>query len=318
MNEQQLADLFSEQIDLILAGNKPVPTTETGELQELLELGQQFTQINFQVSVAGQAAFQNQLTTWFGPNSVPVSPIMGMSKVWITGFILAAIAIGTGITLAFLTIPSLSNLRFNADEVPGIELKITPDKKPTLTPNVLEMINPAASATPDDTPVENTGSIEDKVPAAPSSLQDVIPIVTSSVGDTIPLATSSLEDTIVLPTVKPVATAITTTVTTGDDPNDIEGVGGTTQDENGGDDSDSNTSSGTTTTDEEHDDRGHGNDPDGIDEDNPGQSSGSQAGGIDNLTGGSGGGASGGGQGNNGNQGNSGGKGGGKGNGKGK
>lgn len=63
MNEQQLADLFSEQIDRILQGETSHVAPDIDDLQELLELGNQILQTKFQVGSAIHAVFQSQLAS---------------------------------------------------------------------------------------------------------------------------------------------------------------------------------------------------------------------------------------------------------------
>ena len=83
MNEFQFADLFSEQIDRMLQGERPEGVSNVDDLQELLELGKHISQTQFQASTATQAAFQSQLTSWFGiANGGSPMTILGLSKAW--------------------------------------------------------------------------------------------------------------------------------------------------------------------------------------------------------------------------------------------
>ena len=60
MNEQYTADLFSEQLDRVLVGQDPVLASEFGDLEELLSLGEQMSQVNFQPNDAMQPAHRSQ------------------------------------------------------------------------------------------------------------------------------------------------------------------------------------------------------------------------------------------------------------------
>jgi hypothetical protein len=66
MNEQEAADLFSEQVDCLLRGETPPVPSGDDELQGLLTLAKELSHARFQPSPAGQAAFQSQLGDWFG------------------------------------------------------------------------------------------------------------------------------------------------------------------------------------------------------------------------------------------------------------
>ena len=67
MNEQQLADLFSEQVDHMLDGESTAMPPNVEDLPELLDIvGQATSQTEFQAGSAAQATFQSQLAGWFG------------------------------------------------------------------------------------------------------------------------------------------------------------------------------------------------------------------------------------------------------------
>ncbi len=92
MNEQQLADLFSEQLEQIFLGQEPPLSNESNDLSSLLDLGHQFTQADFILSPPQQVAFENQLTTWFGPTTITPPPtIFGIPKSWFINFMVAAL-----------------------------------------------------------------------------------------------------------------------------------------------------------------------------------------------------------------------------------
>jgi uncharacterized membrane protein YgcG len=97
MNEQELADLFSEQIDRMLQGERPDVPSGVDDLPELLALGNQISQTQFQASSIAQAMFQSQLASWFGLiNGGSPMTILGLSKVWFVSIIVTAIAVVTG------------------------------------------------------------------------------------------------------------------------------------------------------------------------------------------------------------------------------
>jgi hypothetical protein len=103
MNEQELADLFSEQLDRMLLGEEVTVPAEAAELNELLSLGQQFSQVQFTAGSAATAAFQGQLTTWFGMGMSAAGA--GIPKSLLIGLIIAATAL-TGLVGGLLTLTS--------------------------------------------------------------------------------------------------------------------------------------------------------------------------------------------------------------------
>ena len=101
MNEQRLADLFSEQIDRLLQDQPPdvMPddVDSSDELQELLELGSQISQTQFQASDAAQVTFQSQLKRWFDLTNGGFSmTILALSKVWLISIVITIITVVTG------------------------------------------------------------------------------------------------------------------------------------------------------------------------------------------------------------------------------
>lgn len=239
MNEQQLADLFSEQLDQMLAGKTIESPVE--ELSSLLNLGQQLTQVRFQASPAAQAAFQGQMAGWFGSAG---GAGLGLSK----GLLMTLImAVGTGIGLVALVTSLLGgSFLSNSDSQ-------MPEKALPVLATPIETVHPTASPPATSIPVDPTTEL----------------VTTSSEGDTLP-SFSTLGDTVVTSTVAvtgvqnalplPTATAtITPTTSITDDQPSYSG-----DEEDGGSPADNK---------DDHD-RGHGNDLDGVDEDNPGNSSG--------------------------------------------
>jgi hypothetical protein len=239
MNEQQLADLFTEQIDRMLAGE--TVTTPVEELSELLNLGQQFHQVSFQAGPAAQAAFQGQLAGWFG--SIGAAGL-GLSK----GILLAMIAMfGTGISLVALMMFGWLASTTIRPVVPTL---------PATQPVQATPVEPAPAIIPSATSkfVSPTETIEPEMPASES---DTLPAF-SSAGDTLPITATATVTMEVTPSVTTTATITPTAAT--DTPPEAQT------------DDDEDNDSGPSLTDDH--DRGHGNDPDGVDEDNPGNSSG--------------------------------------------
>ncbi len=239
MSEQELADLFSAQIDRILGGESAIAVATNGDLS-LLSLGQQLAQLNFQASPATQAAFQSQLGSWFGKmGGSSLTTGFGLPKILLMS-VGAIMMIGAGLGLVVLISFTWTGALFNPSNKNQLVPAVTqpaPSSSPEVTlPDLAP--EPPAPATP--TPIR---------PPTTSSLRDVLPPgVTDSVGDTFPRPPSSSTPTETVPP---------TTATPG------SGIPG-------GDDS---SDSGDTPPGGDHD-RGHGNDPDGFDEDNTGQSEG--------------------------------------------
>ena len=155
MNEQQLADLFSEQIDRMFENEALAALAEIDDLQELLNLGNQISTTQFQASPAVQAVFQSQLAGWFGlANGGSPMVILGLSKVWFIS-IIVAVVIGFGALVVVVT----NIFGFNGDvivEVPTVtateEGAETPSAEETLTPETSTTPDPAETPTGEETP----------------------------------------------------------------------------------------------------------------------------------------------------------------------
>jgi hypothetical protein len=274
MNEQQAADLFSAQLDRMLQGKEVVLPADAGDLQELLGLGQQFTQFNFQANPAVQATFQSQLVSWFGPNAGRLT-ILGIPKGLFIALSMAVIMIGTSIGLALIAVPFLGDTIFDSQE----RLAPQTTKPPASAP--LEVPELPVSGTPEGVEQPDTDSAEVSEPEAPPTPGDTIPTTTSSMGDTIPKpslhdsvpsAPFSLGDTI--PSVPPSPTA-TDDGDAGVDIGDDESISGDPDDSTADSgDTDSDDTGSSAPPKDGSDDRGHGNEPDGYDQDNPGKSGG--------------------------------------------
>lgn len=235
MNQQYIADLFSEQVDRALRGEPPTSSLFGDKgLQEMLGLANELAGVRFQASPKAQAAFQNQLGGWFGPTHTGGAPRPkhGRWNTMMSGKLLALIisiliTITTG--LVSIVIVILVVIR---GFIPGL---------PTQTPT------PAYTATP---PVTETAT------PLPSTTSTLLPTETLTAT---PVASPTIASTI--DTIE----AITVVVTIEIDVRDIlpglpPGDGGHHDDDDDDDD------------DGHHDhDRGHGNDPDHDDDDNPGR-----------------------------------------------
>lgn len=244
MNEQQQAELFSEQIDRILGGE---PINGDGDLP-LLSLGQQLSQLNFQATPVAQAAFQSQLVGWFGATGSNLPLVgLGLPKLWliILGGTVAVLGVGLGlVVLSFIWTGALFTPI--EESLPGSVATPAPIVSPPI-PATATSTKQAASPSSTPTPVSTTPT----VPQATSSLGDVIPIVTTSLGDTLPRFTITPAP----------AGSVTSEATPG------RNITGDDNQAGDGDNSNSTPQAG-------DDNKGHGNDPDGYDDDNPGQSDG--------------------------------------------
>ncbi len=103
MSEQELADLFSEQIDRMLKGENVNVDEGLEDLPDLFELGQGLADISFEASSTAQAAFQTQTTRWLTPAKGDFS-MFGLSRMWLIGIvctgIFAVITLGIVVTLS--------------------------------------------------------------------------------------------------------------------------------------------------------------------------------------------------------------------------
>lgn len=176
MNEQQVADLFSAQLDRMLQGEPPVLPAEAGDLPELLDLGRQYSHIGFQAGLAGQAVFQAQMASWFGPTLASPATVLGLSKGWFISLSVILVALGTGLGYIFLGPPLTGDPGHKADPVPEKALEMP-------APAPVESLEDAVET--GQPPVSN--SLEDIIPAATTSLEDVVPQKTVTLEETLPL-----------------------------------------------------------------------------------------------------------------------------------
>jgi uncharacterized membrane protein YgcG len=157
MNEQQLADLFSEQLDHLLQGEASMLPPEAGELQELLEIiGQPISQVQFQASPTAQAAFQSQLTGWFGPanGGVPMT-ILGLTKAWFVTILITIITVGLGGGFVALIITSILIFgpvsQVPASPTPNGTVAATVSATPVVSPTGTVTATVVATTTPQPT-----------------------------------------------------------------------------------------------------------------------------------------------------------------------
>lgn len=153
MNEQQLADLFSEQLDRLLEGEASTLPPEAGELQELLEIiGQPISQVQFQASPTAQAAFQSQLTGWFGPvnGAIPMT-ILGLTKAWFVTILITIITVVFGGGLVALVITSILVFRpvsqLPASPTATVTVAATVPATPVASPSVTVTAIPTITVT---------------------------------------------------------------------------------------------------------------------------------------------------------------------------
>ncbi|MCB0163766.1 MAG: hypothetical protein KDI79_06045 [Anaerolineae bacterium] len=119
MNEQEFADLFSDQIDRMLAGESLEGIPDIDDLPELLDVGQRISQTQFQPSTAAQTAFQSSLASWFGSmNGGSSMTILGLSKTWFFSIIIVAMVIITG--TGFIALIATSVVIINTGDLPVV------------------------------------------------------------------------------------------------------------------------------------------------------------------------------------------------------
>jgi hypothetical protein len=241
VTEQLAADLFSEQIDRLLGGEAVADIPGIDDWPELATLGEQLSQVGFQPTAAAQAAFHSQLATWFGlPGGGSPTMFLGMSKNFLLGLGATILAIGSGLGLVLLMGVIWPGI-FASNSEGDVPAPATIES-PLSAPPVLSPVDP------EEEPVASPAFAGDTLPDADFSLNDTLPTATPLRGDTLPPVTK---------TPKPTSTPIVDTP-----PEPIS------------DDEPGSTETGAGPTGEDDHDRGHGNDPDGHDEDNPGRSTG--------------------------------------------
>lgn len=167
MNEQQLADLFSEQVDRMLNGESVQLPDDAGDLQSLLDTVQP-TQTQFQASSTAQAAFQSQLASWFGLANGGIPMILGLSKAWFISIVVAVtVFVGGGLIAVIATtsvvVTSASSQLLGTDEPtaePTTEATDEATAEPTDEATAEPTAEPTGEATAEPTaePTDDTSS----------------------------------------------------------------------------------------------------------------------------------------------------------------
>jgi hypothetical protein len=152
MNEQELADLFSEQLDRMLEGQTPQVGGDADELTQLFDLGNQLSQTQFQAGAVAQTAFQSLLAGWFGIHSGGTSMILGLTKTWFIGIIISVITVVTGVVVVGVLAVRLFIVRTGEPLpiTPTVIAVVTETPTATATTSVTE----AATTEPEATPTE--------------------------------------------------------------------------------------------------------------------------------------------------------------------
>ena len=162
MNEQELADLFSEQLDRMFRGESTYIPDDAGEVQELLNLvGQPSVNTKFQAGAAAQATFQNQMASWFGLfNGGTPMAILGLSKLWFFAIVTTIVVVaGAGLVAVFTT----SYLIFSPVAV----------VVPTATPT--EEVTPETSVTPEESVTPEASPTDDQETETPEPEETSVP-----------------------------------------------------------------------------------------------------------------------------------------------
>lgn len=153
MNEQELADLFSEQLDRLLAGESPDLSGDAGELQDLLNIVKPATsQTGFHAGSAAQVAFNNQLASWFGlANGGSSMTILGLSKIWFFSIVTTVVVVVGGGLVAVIATTAI--IFGSGDEVPVAATDVT-TTIPVSEETVTAVPSDEPSATPEGTATE--------------------------------------------------------------------------------------------------------------------------------------------------------------------
>jgi hypothetical protein len=248
VNEQEAADLFSKQLDRLLAGEPITADLADDEaLRGRLSLADDLSGVGFQASSSAQAAFQNQLETWFGPANAWTTPKPSYRR-WNTmpAKILALIvSVLVTITIGAVALV-ISVLVVIRSFIPGMAPG-TPTPTLTATPPLTATSTPISSTT--STPLPSLTST-----AVPTGTLTATPMLSP----TMPGEVDTIDAITVVITIEIEIDDLVPGLVPGDDGDHDDGGGGGGNCPGCGDDySDHN--------------RGHGNDPDHHDEDNPGR-----------------------------------------------
>jgi uncharacterized membrane protein YgcG len=178
MNEQELADLFSEQLDRLLEGEPVSLPPAAQDVQELLDIfGPPVSNTQFQPSAAAQAAFQSQVASWAGLASegIPMT-ILGLSKVWFISIIVTVLVVTTGLGLVAVVTTGL--FIFGSSAVPATPTPVTigtpvAGGTPVVTGTVVSSAtvvatsSPTASITVTTSPTASVTAVPSGTPGTP-------------------------------------------------------------------------------------------------------------------------------------------------------
>jgi len=168
VNEQKLADLFSEHVDHMLQGEAPDVASSSSDLQALLALGDQMSQTQFQARAETWAAFQAQLATWSG--TLNGGSMIGLSKIWFFSLIIALTTLVAG-GVSFITEGITNPLALGplsqaatATPAPTDTPAATDDPTATATPTESDSPDPTETPTPDEEPTDDPTDTPDDEP----------------------------------------------------------------------------------------------------------------------------------------------------------
>ena len=153
MDEQRLADLFSEQVDHMLHGESTAIPSNAEDLPELLDfMRQSTTQTQFQAGSAAQAAFQSQVAGWFGlANGGSPMTILGLSKTWFISIIVTIVTIIGGAGLITVIATTIVAYNVSSQLPPTTEPTVEPTGEPTTEPTTEPTGEPTTEPTSEPT-----------------------------------------------------------------------------------------------------------------------------------------------------------------------
>jgi hypothetical protein len=166
MNEQEFADLFSEQLDWMLQGNDPAAVPPVDDLAELLNLGDHLSRTQFQASSVAQAAFQSHLAGWFSlANGGSPMTILGLSKAWFISIIVTTVVVIAGLGAIVVLVNTVSVI------VPVGQGTPAPTDEATVEPTDEATAEPTDEAT-DEATAEPTAEPTDEATPEPTGEPD--------------------------------------------------------------------------------------------------------------------------------------------------
>jgi hypothetical protein len=162
MDEQQLADLFSEQVDHVLDGESTAIPANAEDLPELLDfMRQSTTQTQFQAGSTAQAAFQSQVAGWFGlANGGTPMTILGLSKAWFISIIVTVVTVIGGAGLITVIATTIFAYNVSSQLPPTTEPTVEPTGEPTTEPTTEPTGEPTTEPTSEPTSEPETPPAE--------------------------------------------------------------------------------------------------------------------------------------------------------------